>query len=187
MTKAEKFFDQKIKEIAKEKLIFDIGGCKRFQKALAKYEKYFSDSIYKTIDMDPKCSPDILADAHNLPLSDNSVDGIICKSTLEHLKEPIKAVDEIYRVLKPRGKCFITAPFLTPYHGNDYWRFTEDGVRYLFRKFKKVEICPVKNHFEAVFTLFFEKASKIGRLLDNISLKRQSGKQVSGYHVFLEK
>ncbi|XOB42197.1 MAG: class I SAM-dependent methyltransferase [Candidatus Nealsonbacteria bacterium] len=185
MTKWEKFFDEKIKEIAQQKIVFDIGGSKRFNKALSSYEKYFHNCDYKTIDIDSKCEPDILADAHNLPIADDSSDGVICKSTLEHTKNPIQVVEEIYRILKKGGKHFITAPFLTPYHGNDYWRFTEDGIKYLFRKFSKMEFCPTTHCFESVFT--FLKAPFLGRLLDKITIKYQSGKQVGGYFIFLIK
>ena len=185
MTKCEKFFDEKIKEIAQQKIVFDIGGSKRFNKALSPYKKYFYNCDYKTIDIDSKCELDILADAHNLPIVDNCAYGIICKSTLEHTKDPIQVVKEIYRILKKGGKCFITVPFLAPYHGNDYWRFTENGIKYLFRRFSKMEFCPTKYYFESVLT--FLKIPFLGRLLDKITIKYQSGKQVGGYFIFLIK
>lgn len=117
MTKWEKFFDEKIKEIAKGKIVFDIGGGSRFQKGLTPYKKYFANCDYKTIDIDAKQKLDILADAHNLPIPANSADGVICKAVLEHVKNPFLVADEIYRILKPGGKCFVYAPFLFPYHG----------------------------------------------------------------------
>lgn len=199
MTKWENFFDQKIKEIAKCKVIYDIGGGKKFQKDLAPYKKYFINSEYKTIDKDPNCEPDILADAHNLPIPDNSADAIICKSVLEHVENPFLVVEEIYRILKSGGKCFLYLPFLHSWHGSgrnekDYWRFSEDGIRYLFRKFNQIEICPVKYHFETIaYLLPYQNKFPInflvylGRFLDKILEKFQSKKQTSGYYVFLIK
>lgn len=199
MTKWEKFFDEKIKEIAKCKVVYDIGGGKKFQKDLAPYKKYFENCDYKTIDVDPKCAPDILADAHNLPISNESADGVICKSVLEHVENPFKVVDEIYRILKPGGKCFVYVPFLYPYHGSDssykdYWRFSEDGCKYLFRNFNKIEIYPVKGHFETIaYLLPYQSKFPINifvylaRLLDKILSRFESKKQVSGFFVFLTK
>ncbi len=194
MTKWEKFFDEKIKEIAKEKIVFDIGGGSRFQKGLAPYKKYFANCDYKTIDINAKYEPDILADVHNLPIPTNSADGVICKAVLEHVKNPFLVTDEVYRILKSGGKCFAYVPFLYPYHGNDYWRFTEDGIRYLFRKFSKIEICPVRGHFETIASILpYQNKFPINVLvvfagfLDNFFKKYQSKKQVSGYNIFLIK
>lgn len=39
----------------------------------------------------------------NLPIKDNSFGVVICIRTLHHLKNPQKAIQEIYRVLKPGG------------------------------------------------------------------------------------
>jgi len=194
MTKWEKFFDEKIKEIAKGKVVYNIGGCSRFQKGLEPYKEYFLDSEYKTVDINSDCHPDILADAHNLPIPDNFADGVICVSLLEHAKDPFRVVDEIYRILKSGGKCFFYLPFLQAYHGEDYWRFSEDGIRYMFKEFHKIEICSVMGHFETIFHLIpFQNKFPINifrdlaRILDKISEKKQSKKQVCGYNIFLIK
>jgi len=194
MTKWENFFDEKIKEIAKGKTVFDIGGGSRFQKELKAYKKYFSGCDYKTIDIDAEANPDIIADAHSIPIADNSADGVICKAVLEHVKNPMQVTEEIYRILKSNGKCFVYVPFLYPYHGHDYWRFTEDGVRYLFRKFNKIEICPVRGFLEtmAIFLPYQNKFPinvlvAFAGFLDNSFSKYQSKKQVSGYNIFLIK
>lgn len=199
MTKWERFFDEKIKEIAKEEVIFDIGGGQRFQKNLTPYKKYFTNCSYKTVDIDPKRNPDILADAHNLPIANESVDGVICKSVLEHVKNPFQVVEEIYRILKPRGKCFIYVPFLFAWHSSekdeeDFWRFSEDGIKYLFRKFRKIEIYPVRYHFETIANLLpysnkfpINVLVILSRFLDKILERYQSKKQVSGYNIFLVK
>ena len=197
MTKWEKFFDEKIKEIAKEKVVIDIGGGGRFAKGLAKYKKYFIGCQYKSLDFDLETKPDILADAHQLPFESNSIDAIICKAVLEHTQEPQKVVEEIFRVLRPGGKGFVYVPFLYCYHGSgkkykDYYRFTKDGIEYLFRKFSKIEICSVRGHLETIFNLLphlnkFSLLTILARFFDRILEKYQSKNQVSGYHIFLIK
>ncbi|MEI6866425.1 class I SAM-dependent methyltransferase, partial [Flavicella sp.] len=46
---------------------------------------------------------DIKADICNLPFKDNSYDVIFCNHVLEHIKNDKKAMQELYRILKPGG------------------------------------------------------------------------------------
>ena len=88
----------------------------------------------------------LMADAHALPLRENSVDFVLCRATLEHLEQPFEAVAEIHRVLKPGGLCHATVPFIFRYHGadnfNDYFRFTHEGLKLLFKGFELVKLEP---------------------------------------------
>ena len=52
----------------------------------------------------------ILADAHYLPLPDDSVDFVALTEVLEHSVVPTQLLLEILRVLKPLGMVFITVP-----------------------------------------------------------------------------
>jgi SAM-dependent methyltransferase len=45
-----------------------------------------------------------------LPLEDNSVDFVISSHVIEHFPDPIKALREWYRVVKPGGYLYIIAP-----------------------------------------------------------------------------
>ena len=88
----------------------------------------------------PDYNPDIIGDIHNLPLENESIDAIICIAVLEHIKNPFKAFEEMYRVLKKGGYCFIYVPFLYRYHAQngyygDFWRYTEDSIKHLSEKF----------------------------------------------------
>jgi len=65
-------------------------------------------------------------------------------SVLEHLSDPIRAVEEADRILKPGGKVLEYVPFLCPYHGKpDLWRMTKDGLLYRFGEFKFIRLQPV--------------------------------------------
>ena len=81
-----------------------------------------------------------IADAHYIPLKDESVDGVIIQAVLEHVLNPQKVVDEIYRVLKKEGIVYAETPFLQPVHEGafDFTRFTESGHRFLFKKFELI-------------------------------------------------
>ncbi len=54
----------------------------------------------------------IKGDATNLNFEDNSFDFVICSEVLEHIDDDIKAANEIYRILKPGGRAFVTVPNL---------------------------------------------------------------------------
>jgi len=63
---------------------------------------------YKTIDQQ---DADIICDLNNgIPLDDNSVGVINASHVIEHLKDPIKTMSEIYRVLCDGGWAMIEVP-----------------------------------------------------------------------------
>jgi ubiquinone/menaquinone biosynthesis C-methylase UbiE len=49
----------------------------------------------------------LLADVHDIPLPDNSVDLVVSRGSLWFWDDPGKAVKEIYRILAPGGKAYI--------------------------------------------------------------------------------
>lgn len=64
------------------------------------------DLYKKAIKYAKKTYPHILfvvGDAHKLPWPSDYFDAVVATETLEHLHNPKKAVQEIYRVLKPKG------------------------------------------------------------------------------------
>jgi ubiquinone/menaquinone biosynthesis C-methylase UbiE len=77
---------------------------------------------------------EIVADAQQVPFSDNSFDTILCLQVLEHVSSPIKVVNECYRVLKLGGKVIITTPWIYPYHGEpeDYYRYSRTALEFMF-------------------------------------------------------
>jgi SAM-dependent methyltransferase len=83
----------------------------------------------------------LVADAHRLPFADQSMDGVWIQAVLEHVLDPGRVVDEIYRVLKPRGLVFADTPFMQQVHEGayDFTRFTLSGHRWLFRRFKLID------------------------------------------------
>jgi len=66
---------------------------------------------------------DIVSDITAIPELDGSFDAILCVEVLEHLKNPIAALQEFARLLRPGGQLILTAPFCSithfaPYHFN---------------------------------------------------------------------
>jgi ubiquinone/menaquinone biosynthesis C-methylase UbiE len=50
------------------------------------------------------------ADIRALPFKNETFNTIICISTLEHIKELVQALNDIKRILKPRGKLLAGFP-----------------------------------------------------------------------------
>ncbi len=96
----------------------------------------------KNIDIFPYEGVDIVADAMELPLADNSVDGVICEYLLEHVPNPQRVVDEIIRVLRPGGEAYIAVPFVYPFHAspNDFHRWSGEGLKVLCSNSKIIKL-----------------------------------------------
>ncbi|HET7435652.1 MAG TPA: class I SAM-dependent methyltransferase [Thermoanaerobaculia bacterium] len=97
------------------------------------------------INIDESTRPDLLGDAHRLPLRAQSFDTVLCCETLEHVRDPRVCCAEAYDVLKPGGRFIFTVPFMYPVHADpsDYLRFTADGVRNMCRAFASVDVQPM--------------------------------------------
>jgi SAM-dependent methyltransferase len=97
----------------------------------------------KVIGVDVYASPNIkiICDGHKLPFVDESFDGVVIQAVLEHVLEPHRVVEEIYRVLRPSGLVYAETPFMQQVHERafDFTRFTFSGHRWLFRKFREIE------------------------------------------------
>ena len=71
------------------------------------------------------------ADAYRLPFPDESVDGVLSSAVLEHMPEPVRAVRELHRVIRPGGLLFGYVAFLEPLHGMSYFHMSHMGLEYL--------------------------------------------------------
>lgn len=204
MHKADIFFKEKVGKIFTEhQYIVDIGGGLRISKKRGnaysdknEWLEVLAEKVqYKVLDPVDTYNPDIVGDIHKLPFEDMSVDAFICMSVLEHVENPIQAASELYRTLKKGGSCFVYVPFLYSYHAEpgyygDFWRFTEDSVRHIFKDFKEIEIQQLRGALETWVNLSplgsVSFIQYFARVADRL-LGKQNSKQTSGYHVFLIK
>ena len=76
-------------------------------------------------------SIDIVSDICAIPLESESVDIILCSEVLEHVHNPIKAMEELDRLLKVGGKMIITAPFRSMTHFSPY-HFCDGFNKYFY-------------------------------------------------------
>jgi Methyltransferase domain len=109
-----------------------------------------------SIDVDPGNEPNVVADLHQIPLMDESVDTVVSIEVLEHTRYAWIVAQEFFRVLKPGGFGIIAISFMQPQQNypNDYIRFTRNGLVELmeFVGFDIVETKQV-NHFGQTLAL----------------------------------
>lgn len=138
------------------------GGLHRYDKIFPKVEKIIS------LDINEKCMPDILGSVDNIPLEDSSLDSVICTQVIGDIAEPCKAIKEFQRILRKGGIVLLSESFMNELHGepNDFWRFTEHGMRYIFEEsgFEIIKIEKIGGFF-AVIAQF-----KIRYIIERFSL-----------------
>jgi SAM-dependent methyltransferase len=101
------------------------------------------ESRVVNVDLDPACSPEVVADVCDLRcFADQSFDAVFLMEVLEHVPTPDLAISEIHRVLTPGGQLVLSTPFLFEIHEgpHDFYRFTEHGLRHLLRGFDACRI-----------------------------------------------
>jgi len=68
---------------------------------------------YITADLESPLAK-VKMDIHDMPFEANSFDVVLCNHVLEHVADDIRAMQEIYRVLKPGGWSLLQVPFFSP-------------------------------------------------------------------------
>ncbi len=79
---------------------------------IKRFEKIHGDQ-YITADIESPLAK-VKMDIHQIPFPENTFDALLCNHVLEHVKDDIQAMREIYRVLKPGGFAILQVPFFNP-------------------------------------------------------------------------
>lgn len=117
---------------AERSVVLDIGCADKWIKDyLANDVRYIGLDYPVTSDQMYHSSPDIFASAESLPFSEFAIDTVYILDVLEHIKQPTRAMQEIYRVLKKSGTAVLRVPFIYPIHDApmDFTRFTVYGIQ----------------------------------------------------------
>jgi SAM-dependent methyltransferase len=102
------------------------------------YEKTFFSGATEYIGCDylsDRSRPDVVCSATELTFPDNAFDTVVSTEVLEHVPEPQKAMNEMYRVLKPGGYLVLSTPMYWPRHEvpYDFFRYPYDGMLHLVK------------------------------------------------------
>jgi len=96
---------------------------------------------------------DLVCDICNIPEQGCSFDAVVCTEVLEHVPDPLKALDEFARLIKPGGRLILTTPFISLVHFAPY-HFSSGFSRYWYerhladRGFNIVELSPNGDWFD---------------------------------------
>lgn len=156
---------------------------------------------------------DIVSDITSIPQPDASFDAILCTEVLEHLPDPVSAVREFARLLKPDGYLILTAPFCSlthfaPFHFctgfNTYWYekhlpehnfnitvMTANGNYYEYLAQEIYRVRSVSSRYSNDRPKLFERAGMyiVQRMLLRFSRKDSKSSELLcfGYHVLARK
>lgn len=90
---------------------------------------------------------DLVSDITAIPAPDASFDAVLCTEVLEHVPDPLAALRELVRLVKPGGSIILTAPFCSLTHFAPY-HYASGLSRYWYEKhllelgFIMVEVTP---------------------------------------------
>ena len=128
-------------------VVYDLGGGIRPYEAdiLIHAVRYVGVDWTKTLH---ELRADLVADLNgSLPIEDEAADNVVSFQVLEHLCEPQVMLNEAFRILRPNGRIFLSAPFQWWVHEapNDFFHYTCYGLEYLLGKagFVDIEVEPV--------------------------------------------
>jgi len=113
--------------------VLDIGAGQTLYRDAFAHTKYVTQDFAQTPDFEYG-KINIISDITSIPLPDSSQDYILCSEVFEHIPEPLKALKEISRLLKPGGKLIFTAPLASGQHQAPY-HFYGGYTRFWYQKF----------------------------------------------------
>ena len=137
-----KWIEETLKKIPSGLTILDAGAGERQFKKFCSHLNYIAQDFGKyegtgeiglqTGSWNNK-NLDIVSDITAIPLQDHSVDAIMCTEVLEHIPNPIAAIKEFSRLIKPAGYLLLTAPFVSITHFAPYY-FATGLSRFFYQK-----------------------------------------------------
>lgn len=109
------------------------------QEEMADIRSLLPGTDYIGCDIQEGPNVDRIEDIHDLSFADESIGTVLAFETLEHVADPIRAVQEMHRVLAPGGVAVMTSCMFFPIHEHpwDYWRFTPEGFAKVLEPFER--------------------------------------------------
>lgn len=130
------------------------------EQAFYKRFKNLKHLDYTTTDLESPLA-DVKADICNLPFSANTYDIILCNHVLEHIPNHTKAMQELYRVLKPGGMAILQIP----QDLNREFTFEDDSIT---DKEERAKIFGQYDHVRIYGRDYFNKLRSIGFIVNEV-------------------
>jgi len=126
---------------------------------------YFKNASVETLDINPSSGATYVADlADCAKVPSARFDLIFCTEVLEHTNDPISCAKSLNRLVKDGGIVVVTTPFNFRIHNPlpDNWRFTEHGLRLIFKAagFSRIELTEIASERELMPIQYITKLYK---------------------------
>ncbi len=191
----KEFRNEILENINNNMIILDIGKSMREQ-----YDN-INCAEKKTLDINLfENYPDFLLDlSEEIDIEKTELnekfDVIICLAVLEHVYNPFVAIKNLRQMLKKGGVIYGYVPFLYHYHApenlyfQDYYRYSKDGLAYLFREFNNLKLYPLRGRLSSSMNILFGSLWKrtfekfyFNQILDKLVSKNKNFKQTGGFN-----
>ncbi|MFS4455785.1 class I SAM-dependent methyltransferase [Maribacter sp. 2304DJ31-5] len=139
------------------------------EQAFYKRFKKLPNLEYVTTDLNSPLA-DVKADICNLPFMDNSFDVILCNHVLEHIPDDVKAIQELYRILKKGGWGI----FQIPQDLNREKTYEDDSIT---DKWERAKIFGQYDHVRIYGRDYFDQLRSVGFSVSEIDYTTQLSTQ----------
>ena len=145
------------------------------------YRELFGHLRYENTDWENSVHPgaravDHVGPAHDLPVPDATYDAVLCTQVLEHVPNPAEVIGELYRVLRPGGRLYLTVPLAWELHELpfDFYRYTAHGLARILGDagFEQLDIRPRNDCFSTLAQLLENVGSSMGSYPDGRDPRR---------------
>ncbi|PZD79714.1 class I SAM-dependent methyltransferase [Mesonia sp. K7] len=142
------------------------------------YERFkkMENLDYTTTDLNSPLA-DVKADICNLPFEDNTYNIILCNHVLEHIPDDHKAMQELYRILKPGGYAILQVP----QDNNRKHTFEDNSIT---DKKERTKIFGQYDHVRVYGLDYFKKLEAVGFDVKQVRLSEQlSQEEIERYRI----
>ena len=146
------------------------------EQAFYKRFRNMSNLNYTTTDLNSPLA-DVKADICDLPFQDNTYDFILCNHVLEHIPNDTKAMQELYRILKPGGTAILQIP-------QDLKRETTFEDNTITSRKERARIFGQYDHVRIYGRDFFDKLRGIGFKVEEVNYSSKlSASEIDKYRI----
>ncbi|MBN8547704.1 MAG: methyltransferase domain-containing protein [Deltaproteobacteria bacterium] len=184
----DRWVAKKASSLASGTKVLDIGA------GTCPYRNLFSHCEYKTHDFKQYTGEklggtseyghiDYVSDIKSIPVPDASFDVLLCTEVFEHVPEPIEALREMSRIVKPGGRIFITAPLGSGLHQlpfHFYGGYTPHWYQHFGTEFG-LEVSEITSNGGFFKLLSQEVARSAGYIASTLNLEREDSKVVNNF------